>query len=86
MTPNASPDIRNEPREALAARFAEWGQPAYRLEQLLGWLYARRAASWDEMSNLPRSLREQLAAGRAGVRDVEARTAAALVEAQRHGW
>ena len=62
MTPNASPDIRNEPREALAARFAEWGQPAYRLEQLLGWLYARRAASWDEMSNLPRSLREQLAA------------------------
>ena len=33
-----------------------------------------------------RGLREQLAAGHAGVRDVEARTAAALVEAQRHGW
>jgi len=33
-----------------------------------------------------RALREQLAAGHAGVRDVEARTAAALVEAQRHGW
>jgi type IV secretion system protein VirD4 len=33
-----------------------------------------------------RALREQLAAGRAGGRDVEARTAAALVEAQRHGW
>ena len=33
-----------------------------------------------------RALREELAAGRAGGRDVEARTAAALVEAQRHGW
>jgi type IV secretion system protein VirD4 len=33
-----------------------------------------------------RALREQLAAGRAGGRDVEARTAAALAEAQRHGW
>ena len=33
-----------------------------------------------------RALREQLAAGRPGGRDVEARTAAALVEAQRHGW
>ena len=33
-----------------------------------------------------RALREKLAAGREGDRDVEARTAAALVEAQRHGW
>jgi type IV secretion system protein VirD4 len=33
-----------------------------------------------------RALREELAAGRDGGRDVEARTAAALVEAQRHGW
>ena len=33
-----------------------------------------------------RALREQLAANREGVVDVETRTAAALVEAQRHGW
>lgn len=33
-----------------------------------------------------RALREELAAGREGGRDVEAPTAAALVEAQRHGW
>ena len=33
-----------------------------------------------------RALREKLAEGRDSVRDVEARTAAALVEAQRHGW
>ncbi len=55
------PDIRSQTRESLADKFAEWGQPAYRLEQLLGWLYPRRAASWDEMKNLPKALRGQLA-------------------------
>ena len=55
------PDIRSQTRESLADKFAAWGQPAYRLEQLLGWLYPRRAASWDEMKNLPKALRERLA-------------------------
>jgi 23S rRNA (adenine2503-C2)-methyltransferase len=55
-------DIRSQTRETLAAQFAAWNQPAYRLDQLLGWLYAKRAASWDEMTNLPKALREQLAA------------------------
>ncbi|MFM1769142.1 MAG: rRNA ((2503)-C(2))-methyltransferase RlmN [Verrucomicrobiota bacterium] len=56
------PDIRSFTREALAARFQEWDQPAYRVDQLLQWLYARRAASWEAMTNLPRDLRAQLAA------------------------
>ncbi len=55
------PDIRSQTRETLAAQFAAWGQPSYRLDQLLGWLYARRAASWDVMSNLSKALREELA-------------------------
>ena len=55
------PDIRSQTRESLADKFAAWGQPAYRLEQLLGWLYPRRAASWDEMKNLPKALRGRLA-------------------------
>lgn len=55
------PDIRSQTRESLADKFAAWGQPAYRLEQLLGWLYPRRAASWDEMLNLPKALRDRLA-------------------------
>ncbi|MBN8249029.1 MAG: 23S rRNA (adenine(2503)-C(2))-methyltransferase RlmN [Verrucomicrobia bacterium] len=59
---SALPDIRNTGPEALRTHFQEWRQPAYRVEQLLHWLYARRAASWDEMSNLPRALRGQLAA------------------------
>ena len=55
------PDIRNQPHAILAAAFAEWQQPAYRMEQLLGWLYPRRATSWDSMTNLPRGLRDRLA-------------------------
>ena len=47
-------------REELAAQFQQWGQPAYRVDQLLHWLYERRAPSWDTMSNLPKQLREQL--------------------------
>ena len=41
-------DIRSQTRETLAAQFAAWNQPAYRLDQLLGWLYAKRAAAWEE--------------------------------------
>lgn len=41
---------------------AEWGQPAYRAGQLFQWLYQKGARSFDEMTNLPRALREQLAA------------------------
>lgn len=62
MPPSPHPDIRSQTREALQAQFESWEVPRYRLEQLLGWLYPRRAASWDEMTNLPRPLREQLSA------------------------
>jgi 23S rRNA (adenine2503-C2)-methyltransferase len=53
-------DIKSETREELAARFAEWNQRAYRVDQLLRWLYAGRARDWSEMSNLPKTLRDQL--------------------------
>jgi 23S rRNA (adenine2503-C2)-methyltransferase len=53
-------DVRSQTREELESQFAAWQQPAYRLEQLLQWLYARRASSWDEMTNLPKAFRENL--------------------------
>ncbi|MDR1775303.1 MAG: 23S rRNA (adenine(2503)-C(2))-methyltransferase RlmN [Actinomycetes bacterium] len=40
---------------------AQLGQPAYRAQQLAGWLWTHGAADYDEMSNLPAVLREQLA-------------------------
>ena len=54
------PDIKSQTRDELAARFVEWGLPSYRLDQLLHWLYERRVANWDAMSNLPRELRDKL--------------------------
>jgi len=37
------------------------GWPAYRTDQLLGWLYARGAFTWDAMSNVPAAMRSHLA-------------------------
>jgi 23S rRNA (adenine2503-C2)-methyltransferase len=54
------PDVKSLTREELEKQFAAWNQPAYRVAQLLDWLYVRRAADWDAMSNLPKVLREQL--------------------------
>jgi 23S rRNA (adenine2503-C2)-methyltransferase len=46
----------------LQAEFRDWGQPAYRVGQLLEWLYVHRVTDWDAMSNLPRPLLAQLRA------------------------
>ena len=54
------PDIKSLTREELEQQFAAWNEPAYRAGQLLDWLYARRATSWDAMSNLPKALRDKL--------------------------
>ena len=55
------PDIKSIARPELEAQLKEWGAPAYRAGQLLDWLYKRRAASWDAMTNLPKPLRAKLA-------------------------
>jgi len=54
-------DIRSQTREELEARFKEWAEPAYRIDQLLRWLYEVRVTGWDAMTNLPRTLRQRLA-------------------------
>ena len=53
-------DIKSLTRDELAARFTELGEPAYRVDQTLDWLYRRRAANWDAMSNLSKTLRSKL--------------------------
>jgi 23S rRNA (adenine2503-C2)-methyltransferase len=53
-------DIKSLTREELEAQFKIWGQPVYRVTQLLDWLYVRRATTLDAMTNLPKTLREQL--------------------------
>ena len=41
--------------------FCSIGEPAYRADQILSWVYRRQATSFDEMTNLPQSLRQKLA-------------------------
>ena len=62
MTAPVKPDIKSLTREELLARFAEWSLPEWRVDQLLQWLYQRRVTTWDEMTNLPKAMRERLAA------------------------
>jgi 23S rRNA (adenine2503-C2)-methyltransferase len=54
-------DIRSLFKDELQTQFQDWGEKSYRLTQLLEWLYRRQAESWDEMTNLPKSLRQRLA-------------------------
>lgn len=53
-------DVRSLTRDELAVRFREFGEPGYRADQVLRWLYRDGATSWDTMTNLPRALRELL--------------------------
>ncbi|MEI8011395.1 MAG: 23S rRNA (adenine(2503)-C(2))-methyltransferase RlmN [Candidatus Omnitrophota bacterium] len=38
------------------------GEPAYRAAQVFDWIYKKHAFSWEEMSSLPKILRDKLAA------------------------
>ncbi len=55
-------DIKSQTLEELQRQFGEWQQPGYRAAQLLDWIYTRRVGDWDEMTNLPKNLREKLRA------------------------
>ncbi len=45
----------------LTHRLEELGEPAYRVPQLVRWLYLRSARTYDEMTDLPARLRDRLA-------------------------
>jgi 23S rRNA (adenine2503-C2)-methyltransferase len=59
---NAKADIKSLDREELVSRFAALGQPAYRADQVLQWIYEKQVDSFDKMSNLSAELRQKLAA------------------------
>ncbi|MDP3851181.1 MAG: 23S rRNA (adenine(2503)-C(2))-methyltransferase RlmN [Luteolibacter sp.] len=48
--------------DALAAWLASAGEPSFRATQILEWVWKKKAASYEAMSNLPAALREKLAA------------------------
>lgn len=53
-------DIKSQTKEELEAQFKAWSEPAYRVAQVLEWLYVHRVTTWDAMTNLPKALREKL--------------------------
>ena len=52
--------IKTYSLEELQQLMKELDQPVFRAKQLYEWLYLHNASSYDEMTNLPRTLREQL--------------------------
>ncbi|HET9594252.1 MAG TPA: 23S rRNA (adenine(2503)-C(2))-methyltransferase RlmN [Anaeromyxobacteraceae bacterium] len=55
------PDLRAFPLERLAEVMAHLGEKPYRARQLFRWLHRSGAASFEEMTDLPRELRAGLA-------------------------
>lgn len=54
------PALTGYSKDSLADLMAEWGQPSFRTTQLLDWIWKKKAASFEDMTNLPAALREQL--------------------------
>ena len=55
-------DIRSLSLAELQEAFSELGQPAFRAKQVHEWLVQKNARSFEEMTNLPKALRAELAA------------------------
>lgn len=53
--------IKQYAREDLVALMEAYGQPGYRADQIIQWLYQRGATSYDQMTDLPKALRQRLA-------------------------
>ncbi|MBN1590224.1 MAG: 23S rRNA (adenine(2503)-C(2))-methyltransferase RlmN, partial [Pirellulales bacterium] len=54
-------DLLDYTPERLAHWFTEHGLPGYRARQLWQWVFAHRAERFDQMTDLPETLRERLA-------------------------
>lgn len=57
----AKTPLSGETLESLTAHLQAQGEPAFRAKQILDWVYKKRARSWNEMTNLSKSLRAWLA-------------------------
>lgn len=53
-------DIRSLDLEELTALVVKEGEPAFRAKQIFDWLWAKRAVTFDDMSNLSKKLRDWL--------------------------
>jgi 23S rRNA (adenine2503-C2)-methyltransferase len=56
------PDIRSQSKDEIERWLVSVGQPSFRSRQIWEWIWQKGALSFDQMSNLPQSLREKLRA------------------------
>ena len=54
------PDLKGMTESELKAFLARYAQPSFRASQIYGWIHKKLAADFDEMTNLPAALREEL--------------------------
>ncbi len=62
MTSHRKPHLLDRSLADLEATFEAWGEPRYRARQVTRWLLQRGATDFTSMSDLPKSLRDRLAA------------------------
>ncbi len=55
-----SADVCSLTLAELIAQLKTLGEPAYRSAQIFDWIYQKNKFSWEEMSSLPKALREKL--------------------------
>ena len=48
------------PAELESVLVGDFGEKKFRVSQILKWVFERRAESWDDMTNLSKSLRDRL--------------------------
>ena len=60
--PNLKPSIYSLRLEELKEWLTEHGEKAFRAAQIFEWLYVKRVKTYDEMTNIPKGLREKLEA------------------------
>ena len=60
--PNLKPSIYSLRLDELKDWLTEHGEKAFRAAQIFEWLYVKRVKTYDEMTNIPKGLREKLEA------------------------
>ncbi len=63
MQATGKPSIQSLLLEEIAAYLATQNQRPYRAKQIVDWIYEKRVASFEEMTDLPQDLRQRLAEG-----------------------
>lgn len=59
---NKLPDIKSMPLEELTQEVVALGLPKFRAKQLYEWMHKKMVRSYDEMTNIPKDLKEKLKA------------------------